>query len=207
MLLKQSGKMVFGKSRVISHFLQSQRLREVIVDVGQQTVELLIVIVALFRSIFRSCKKGVIVFPADGGQDIDQISVYGVFPEGDAGGKIERADLHKPGVNMLIDTGSRPFRQKTGIEQHGLQGTVIVEAGQRIHIKHKDETLAPVRLHNLVKGEPGDKEDVARLQLIGMVVGENGVAVLDRNEDLYGVVLVQGIAFVLDIMPDTDIGI
>ena len=119
--------MVFGKSRVISHFLQSQRLREVIVDVGQQTVELLIVIVALFRSIFRSCKKGVIVFPADGGQDIDQISVYGVFTEGDAGGKIERADFHKPGVNMLIDTGSRPFRQKTGIEQHGLQGTVIVE--------------------------------------------------------------------------------
>ena len=64
---------------------------------------------------------------------------------------------------MFVDSCVRPFRQKAGIQQHRLQGAVIVETGQRVHVEHKKETFAPVRLYDLMKSEPGNKEDIARL--------------------------------------------
>ena len=43
--------------------------------------------------------------------------------------------------------------------------------------------------------------------MVRIVVDDDGVYVLDRNENLDGTVLVQGIPLILDIVPDADIGI
>ena len=40
--------------------------------------------------------------------------------------------------------------------------------------------------------------------MVCIVVDDDGVYVLDRNENLDGAVLVQGIPFILDIVPDAE---
>ena len=129
MLFEQPGEVIFGKSRVIGHLFQRQLFSIVIVDIGQQAVEFLVIIVTLLGGIICAGEKGVVMFPADRGQNIDLIGIDRVFPEGDAGREIEIADLHKPGIDMFVDSCVRPFRQKAGVQQHRLQGAVIVEAG------------------------------------------------------------------------------
>ena len=71
MLFEQPGEVIFGKSRVIGHILQRQMFGIVIVDVGQEAVEFLVIIVTLLGGIIRAGKKGVVMFPADRGQNID----------------------------------------------------------------------------------------------------------------------------------------
>ena len=71
MLFKQPGEVIFGKSRVIGHLFQRQLFAIVIVDVGQQAVEFLVIIVTLLGGIICAGEYGVVMFPADRGQNID----------------------------------------------------------------------------------------------------------------------------------------
>ena len=71
MFLKQTGKMIFGKTHVIGHFFQSQILADMGVNVGQQAGEFLVVLIVLFRGRIGAGGHGLVVIPSQGGQDVD----------------------------------------------------------------------------------------------------------------------------------------
>ena len=195
--------MKLGESDECCRILKTDIIHIMCIDVGDKALEFVEVLVLLIICKIYHLKRRLILSKyredlGKTGEDAHLIELARVI-------KVDLHYLEEKVIYLLICIGMCDRIYELGLLEKFRQVIEIIHTLQEVKLKEENKSLAFGITLDLVRDTRGDYQDVAAVKMKFPSVGDIFISVLYRYNDFRGRMTVLGIAFDLEVIPDTDI--